>query len=65
MISYLILTNAQYYNENLISPILPCICIFIIAYGVSILFLTIYSMACDAVLTCYIYDEDLNKQNGG
>ena len=22
-------------------------------------------MACDAILACFIYDEDLNKQNGG
>jgi hypothetical protein len=39
--------------------------IFVIAYAVSILFMSIYSMACDTVLTCYIYDEDLNKQTGG
>lgn len=38
---------------------------FIIAYAISVLFMTIYGMACDTVLLCFIYDEELNKQNGG
>lgn len=27
--------------------------------------MSIFSVACDAVLTCYVYDEELNKLNGG
>jgi hypothetical protein len=29
------------------------------------LFMSIYGMACDTVLMCFTYDEDLNKQTGG
>lgn len=27
--------------------------------------MSIYGMACDTVLMCFILDEDLNKMNGG
>jgi len=61
MISYLVFTKTQYYMDNLISPVAPSILIFVISYCVGVLFMSIYSMACDSILTCYIYDEDLNK----
>ncbi|CAD8120069.1 unnamed protein product [Paramecium sonneborni] len=65
LFSYEIFINVEPYKTELASPVVPSIVCFIIAYMVAILFMSIYSMACDAVLTCFIYDEELNKQNGG
>jgi hypothetical protein len=65
MIAYLVFITISYYKKNLYSPVVPSIVIFVIAYAVGLLFMTIYSMSCDTVLTCYIYDEELNKQSGG
>lgn len=60
-ISYMILTSDSAFTNSLYSPILPCVVIFIIAYTVAMLFMSIYAMACDTVLMCFTYDEDLNK----
>ena len=65
LICYLILTEAPAYRDNLFSPTLPCILIVVISFSISSLFMSIYEMACDTVLMCFIYDEDLNKQSGG
>ncbi|CAD8110212.1 unnamed protein product [Paramecium sonneborni] len=65
MIFYYVITTMDYFKEKIFSPVFPCIVVFIIAYALAVLFMSIYGMACDAVLLCFIFDEDLNKQNGG
>ncbi|KAM3134855.1 hypothetical protein pb186bvf_013024 [Paramecium bursaria] len=65
MIFYYVITTMPYFSDGLFSPVLPCIVVFVIAYCMSLLFMTVYGMACDAILICFIFDEDLNKQNNG
>eukprot|EP01084_Bolivina_argentea_P003628 6820_1 len=52
------------YNQEISSPILPLIIIFIISIAVSMMFLTVYDTAIDTVFMCFLIDEKQNKNNG-
>lgn len=52
------------YASTLHSPVLPCVFYFFIALAVSEFFLSVYSMACDTILQCFLVDEELQKSKG-
>eukprot|EP00825_Cyclidium_porcatum_P019462 TRINITY_DN220_c0_g1_i3.p1 TRINITY_DN220_c0_g1~~TRINITY_DN220_c0_g1_i3.p1 ORF type:complete len:664 (-),score=98.29 TRINITY_DN220_c0_g1_i3:141-2132(-) len=61
--SYLVLTRYSYYKENISNPILPCIIIGIISYVIAVIFMSVYGLAIDAILMCFLYDEEMAKGN--
>jgi len=58
---YIIITHASKWSDKLHSPIFPTIVFLLIAYIIASLFMGIYSMACDAILHCFLADEELCK----
>ena len=50
------------WKSDISSPVLPCIIIFIIAFAVGTLFITVFDTAIDTVFLCFLIDE---KQNIG
>merc|ERR1712154_745566 len=59
-----VLLNSEPYKSELSSPILPLVVVFIIAYGVAQMFLTVYDTAIDTIFLCFLLDEKHNKANG-
>jgi len=59
---FLVITNWTEYSEGLYSPFIPTICMFIFAYVIGAVFMTIYGLAADAILVCFIVDEQLQKE---
>ena len=59
---YLIVTRAPMYEDELHSPIFPCIVFFLIGYVIASLFMAVYSMAIDTILQCFLADEELNEK---
>jgi len=47
---YVILVEAQEYKDNLYSPILPCIMIFIVAYAITHMMLGVLDVTGDSIL---------------
>jgi choline transporter-like protein 2/4/5 len=58
-ICYYILTRVTYYDSMISSAILPIVLIFIISYAIATIMMSVYGMAMDAILMCYILDEKL------
>jgi hypothetical protein len=50
---------------NVLQPIYLLIIVFIMAYAVGMLFMSIYSLAMDTLLACFIVDESNAKAKGG
>jgi len=63
LIAFLVLTNWDRYSENIYSPFIPTLVIFIFAYVVGAVFMTVYGLAADAILACFILDEQINKKS--
>jgi len=64
LICYEILLHAMPYKETVSSPFLPCILILFISYAIAVNFMSVYGMAMDAILMCFLYDEELAKGRG-
>ena len=50
--------------DDITSPFLPLVIIFIISFGVAQLFMTVYDTAIDTVFLCFLIDEKHNKSSG-
>mmetsp|Transcript_28845 Transcript_28845/g.51375 ORF Transcript_28845/g.51375 Transcript_28845/m.51375 type:complete len:642 (-) Transcript_28845:138-2063(-) len=57
---YMIISRA--YEDDLHSPVFPTVVFFLIAYAIALLFMSVYSMACDAILHCFLADEELSGE---
>jgi len=57
-IAYLIIMNSDL-QEQVNSPIFPCIVVLIVAYLIGSIFLSVYSFSSTAILHCFILNEDL------
>jgi hypothetical protein len=57
-IAYIILMES-YLKDNIYSPIFPVIVVCGIAYIISSIFLSVYSFAANAILHCYLVDEEV------
>jgi hypothetical protein len=62
LIAFLVLTNWDRYSAQIYSPFIPTLVIFIFAYAVGAVFMTVYGLAADTILACFIVDEQINKQ---
>lgn len=65
--STVIMAAAMHYSdefEDITSPFLPLVIVFIISGGVGMLFMTIYDTAIDTVFLCFLIDEKHNKNDG-
>ena len=62
-IAYLIMMNSEM-KDQLYSPVFPVIVVCIIAYILASIFLSVYSFAANAILHCYLVDEEVqgNRQ---
>ena len=60
----LILLNVDPYQDELGSPIIPLIIIFIISLAIAMMFLTVYDTAIDTVFLCFLIDEKHNAKSG-
>merc|ERR1711972_350216 len=65
--STVIMAAAMHYSdefEDITSPFLPLVIVFIISGGVGMLFMTIFDTAIDTVFLCFLIDEKHNKNDG-
>jgi len=60
----LIAMNVDQFEKELSSPIVPLVIVFFIAYGVGMLFMTVFDTAIDTVFLCFLIDEKHNKNDG-
>jgi len=58
------LLYAEPFKSELSSPMLPLVVVFIIAFGVAQMFLTVYDTAIDTIFLCFLLDEKHNKADG-
>lgn len=58
---FLIIEHWPYVYDSLYSPVIPCCVIFIIAYIVGSTFISIYSVASNTILQCFLVDTDISK----
>jgi solute carrier family 44 (choline transporter-like protein), member 2/4/5 len=64
-VGYMLITKNKHWAYEIHSPILPTVVFILIAYAISALFMSIYGMACDTILQCFLADEELSSQNRG
>ena len=57
--SYAILENWSYVGDKISTPYGPVFVVLIIAYVVGAVYMSVYSFASDAILQCFLYDEEL------
>jgi hypothetical protein len=62
MAAFIYLTKGSQYTNKLYSPFIPVLLIFCFAYAVGAVFMTIYGLAADAILACFIVDEEIHKK---
>lgn len=48
--------------DNITSPLMPCIIIFIIAYVVCSIFMVVFHAIIDTIFLCFLIDEDVNTR---
>ena len=63
-VGYIILENWISIKKNLDSPMAPTIVIFMIAYVVGAVFISVYSISADTILQCFLVDTDISIQQG-
>lgn len=61
-VGYMIITNSDTWSDKLHSPVFPTIVFLLISYTIASLFMSVYGMACDAILHCFLADEELCKK---
>ena len=61
-ICYLIYTNAEPYKTEMNSTFLPLFIIFIFSWAIATIFMSVYGMAIDTILMCFLYDEENSKK---
>lgn len=63
-ICWYLLTEWESVKNDIYSPILPTVACFLIAYIFANLFLTVYDLACSAILQCFLVDEETSGGAG-
>lgn len=56
----LIIITGMYDDDELNSPVMPCVVIFILAWVVAELFMLVYETVVDTIFLCYLVDERYN-----
>lgn len=60
--AYLTITKWDKFSEQLFSPVIPTLIVLVFAYGVGNVFMTVYGMASETILACFVLDEELGKK---
>jgi hypothetical protein len=60
--AFLVITKWDKYSEDIYSPFFPTLLVFIGAYGIGAIFMTVYGLAADTILACFVTDEELSKK---
>jgi len=60
--AFLYVTKGSQYENKLYNPFIPVLLVFIFAYAIGAVFMTIYGLAADAILACFIVDEEIHKK---
>jgi len=60
--AYLAITKWSKFSENISSPLIPTLVVLVFAYGIGNVFMTVYGMAAETILACFVLDEELNKK---
>jgi len=63
-LGYIILTQVDYYSTRLYSALMPAFIMLCIGFAVGALFMSVYGMAADTILQCYILTKDLMSNHG-
>jgi len=63
-LGFLMIENWQAIYTSIDSPTIPCIVIFMSAYVISSIFVSVYSISSNAILQCFLVDLDISKQEG-
>jgi len=59
---FIAVTKWDHFSKELYSPFIPVIIIFVFAYAIGAVFMTIYGLAADTILACFVVDEELAKR---
>jgi choline transporter-like protein 2/4/5 len=62
LIGFLVITKWDRFSDELYSPFIPTFIMFVFAYAIGAVFMTVYGLASDAILACFVVDEELSKQ---
>ena len=62
---YLLILYNPSSRINVLQPIYLLIIVFIMSYAVGMLFMSVYSLAMDTLLACFVVDETNQKAKGG
>jgi hypothetical protein len=70
---YLVVTEYEKFKKDLFEPFIPTLVssashhqlAVVIGYSVGSIFMTVYGMAANTILHCYLLDIDLHKEFGG
>eukprot|EP01017_Pseudomicrothorax_dubius_P003862 TRINITY_DN10657_c0_g1_i6.p1 TRINITY_DN10657_c0_g1~~TRINITY_DN10657_c0_g1_i6.p1 ORF type:complete len:538 (+),score=69.75 TRINITY_DN10657_c0_g1_i6:176-1615(+) len=57
-LGYYVLTRDIAYYNKIGSPLFPCICIGVIAFLIASVIMNVYSVACEAILQCFLIDTE-------
>jgi len=60
--AFLVITRWEKFSAQLYSPIIPILIVLVFAYAVGNVFLTVYGMAAETILACFVLDEEINKK---
>lgn len=61
---YLLITKYSKFSVGMTSPLLPTVFMFFISWMIGMLIMSVYGMAADTILHCFLIDEELNKEKG-
>jgi solute carrier family 44 (choline transporter-like protein), member 2/4/5 len=64
-IGYMLITRVSTWKDSIHSPIFPTVVFILLSYSISGLFMSVYGMACDTILQCFLADEELSSRNRG
>jgi len=60
--AFLVITRWDKFSAQLYSPVIPTLIVLIFAYAIGNAFMTVYGMAAETILACFVLDEELNKK---
>lgn len=58
-IAYCILMYVEPYMTDVSNPFISCFLVFVIAFVIGTLFMSVYGMCIDAILQCFLLDEKI------
>ena len=61
---YLIIDGWPSVRDSIDSPVFPLVVIFIIAYTVAAVFISLYGISSNTILQCFLVDVDISEQAG-